>query len=132
MRHIFIGDVHGMLDELNTLLSKLELREDDQIVFVGDLLDKGPDSPGVVSRVRTLSTKHNVVLVMGNHEDTHARYRKHCISNIPTAEDMASRKPEASTITAQLAPEDVLFLNTAVLFHRVASCNVLVVHGGIQ
>ena len=44
---------------------------------------------------------------------------------------MASKKPELPTITAQLTPEDVLFLETAVLFHRVPSCNILVVHGGI-
>ena len=110
MRHIFIGDVHGMLDELTNLLRKLELRKDDQIVFVGDLLDKGPDSAAVVRLVRNLSTTHSVVLVLGNHEDTHARYRKHCVSNIYVAKDMASKKPELPTITAQLTPEDVLFL----------------------
>ena len=131
MRHIFIGDVHGMLDELNTLLDKLELREDDRIVFVGDLLDKGPDSAGVVNRVRTLASSNEVTLVMGNHEDTHSRYRKHCVSNISTAESMAERKPELPAITAQLTPEDTLFLDTAVLFHRVPSCNIIVVHGGI-
>ena len=44
---------------------------------------------------------------------------------------MEKNKPELPTITAQLTPADVLFLDTAVLFHRVPSCNILVVHGGI-
>lgn len=44
---------------------------------------------------------------------------------------MALRKPELPIITAQLTPADILFLDTAILFHRVPSCNILVVHGGI-
>ena len=131
MRQIFIGDVHGMLEELNALLTKLELKDDDTIIFVGDLLDKGPDSPGVVQRVRTLSTTHNVVLVMGNHEDTHSRYRKHTVHNPKTAEDMASRKQELQPITAALSISDIAFLDTAVPFYRTPTCDILVVHGGI-
>lgn len=131
MRQIFIGDVHGMLDELNVLLTKLNLREYDTIIFVGDLLDKGPDSVGVVRRVRSLSTTHTVVLVMGNHEDTHSRYRKHLKGDVKIAERMAARKPELKIITPQLSPQDIKFLDSAVYFYRSPICDILVVHGGI-
>ncbi len=131
MRQIFIGDVHGMLKELNNLITKLELKDDDTIIFVGDLLDKGPDSPGVVQRVRTLSTTHKVILVMGNHEDTHARYRGHTVNNPKTAKNMAARKPALPIITAQLSPQDKKFLDSAVYFYRSPICDILVVHGGI-
>ncbi len=131
MRHIFIGDVHGMLDELNALLDQLAPSLEDQIIFVGDLLDKGPDSPGVVRRVRTLSETHNVILVMGNHEDTHSRYRTHTSERPNTAKKMAQNKPELPVITPQLSEKDIAFLNTAVLFHRIPEHNILVVHGGI-
>ena len=130
MRQIFIGDVHGMLDELISLIEKLKLRDDDTIIFVGDLLDKGPDSVGVVQQVRMLSTTYNVILVMGNHEDTHSRYRKHTVQNPTTANAMASNKPELHPITSNLSPHDIVFLDTAVPFYR-AHCNILVVHGGI-
>ncbi len=131
MKHIFIGDVHGMLEELNVLLDKLQPSLEDQIVFVGDLLDKGPDSAGVVRRVRKLSKAHNVVLVMGNHEDTHARYRKHARHNPNIAQKMATRKQHLPIITGTLSQNDIEFLETAVLFHKVPEHNVLVVHGGI-
>ena len=131
MRHIFIGDVHGCIDELNALIDELQLDSQDNIIFVGDLLDKGPDSPAVVRRVRELSKTHNVVLVMGNHEDTHSRYRGHLVKNVQTAEDMASRKPELAKITAELSDDDIAFLDSAPLFHRVPEHNILVVHGGI-
>ena len=131
MRQIFIGDVHGMLDELNALLAKLNLREDDTIIFVGDLLDKGPDSVGVVRRVRSLSTTHKVILVMGNHEDTHSRYRKHLKGDVKIAEQMAAKKSELKIITPQLSHQDINFLDSAVYFYRSSTCDILVVHGGI-
>ena len=131
MRQIFIGDVHGMLDELNALLAKLNLREDDTIIFVGDLLDKGPDSAGVVERARVLSTTQTVVLVMGNHEDIHSRYRGHLKGDVKMAQKMAANKPELPVITPQLSPQDIKFLDSAVYFYRSPICDILVVHGGI-
>ena len=66
-RHIIIGDVHGMLDELASLIEKVDPGFDDTIIFVGDLVDKGPDSVGVVEFVRRLAESFNVVVVEGNH-----------------------------------------------------------------
>ena len=60
-----IGDVHGHLEVLNRLLDKLELKSEDKVVFVGDLIDRGPDSAGVVQQVRK---DKRMFCVMGNHE----------------------------------------------------------------
>lgn len=71
-RTIAIGDVHGDLQALETLLSRLPaLDAGDTLLFVGDYVDRGPDPAGVVLRVRTLprETKAKVVLLRGNHED---------------------------------------------------------------
>ena len=76
MRYIIIGDVHGMLVELQALIEKVELRPDDCIVFVGDLVDKGPSPEGVVRYVKALSEDYDVVVVEGNHEEKHRRFRK--------------------------------------------------------
>ena len=132
MRHIFIGDVHGMDKALEELLEQVAPTTEDQIIFVGDLVDKGPNSAGVVRRARELSQTQNVVLVLGNHEDTHARYRKHLVNLPKTAEEMAKNKPHLPVITAELTDADVAFLDTAILFHRVPEHNILVVHGGIS
>lgn len=74
MRTIFIGDVHGCLDELQELVRRVSLREDDQIVFVGDLLHKGPDSEGVFEFVLGLIETHKVDVICGNHEEKHLRW----------------------------------------------------------
>ena len=58
MRKIVIGDVHGCLEELRTLISRLSLQKTDELVFVGDLLNKGPDSFGVWRYVQDLQKRN--------------------------------------------------------------------------
>jgi hypothetical protein len=60
----FIGDVHGWSDRLERLLAKA----DGEYVFVGDLIDRGPDAPGVLKRVRELCEGGRARCLMGNHE----------------------------------------------------------------
>ena len=64
MRTFIIGDVHGCLDELNDLLARAAIGSDDQIIFVGDLVGRGPNTSGVLDLVQRL----NAVSVQGNHE----------------------------------------------------------------
>jgi serine/threonine protein phosphatase 1 len=75
-RTFVIGDIHGDLDALFRVLSAFpELDAGDTIVFVGDYLDRGPKSKGVVDYVRALptQTKAKVVALRGNHEDAWLR-----------------------------------------------------------
>ncbi|WP_338739968.1 metallophosphoesterase family protein [Haloplanus salilacus] len=60
-----VGDVHGSREALEALLADLELNDDDLVVFVGDLVRKGPDSPGVVDLVRD---DPRLVSIRGNNE----------------------------------------------------------------
>lgn len=75
-RTIAIGDIHGDIGHLRLLLAKLPaLDAEDTLVFLGDYLDRGPDSAGVVKLVRELETTLpcRVVCLMGNHEDAWIR-----------------------------------------------------------
>jgi len=131
MRNIIIGDVHGMFDELVDLLNEVNPVPQDRAVFVGDLIDKGPDSPEVVAFLRSFVEDHDVVLVEGNHEDKHRRFRKNLRERPDAAREMADRTPELNEITSRLSSEDIAFLESAVPFHRIEEHNILVVHGGI-
>jgi serine/threonine protein phosphatase 1 len=71
-RTFAIGDIHGDLAALQTLFDRLPaLTADDTLVFLGDYVDRGPDSAGVVRWVRelTAATPARVVCLRGNHED---------------------------------------------------------------
>ena len=60
-----VGDVHGCIEELHDLLARLDPGEDDLVLFVGDLVRKGPDGPAVLELVRS---SPNMVSVRGNNE----------------------------------------------------------------
>jgi len=71
-----VGDVHGRLDLLNALLAMIEADAASRppaktfIVFLGDLVDRGPDSAGVVERLSTYQPAFaTAVFLMGNHEE---------------------------------------------------------------
>ncbi|MFJ3943336.1 polynucleotide kinase-phosphatase [Streptomyces griseoaurantiacus] len=74
-----IGDVHGCSAELESLLGKLGYAdgvhpEGRTAVFVGDLVDRGPDSPGVLRRVMSMVKSGNALCVPGNHENKFGRH----------------------------------------------------------
>ncbi len=64
-RTLFIGDVHGCYDELMGLTQKIGLKNEDELYFVGDLINKWPKSFEVVEFIRN---RPNTFSVMGNHE----------------------------------------------------------------
>ncbi|MWV63311.1 serine/threonine protein phosphatase [Halorubrum sp. JWXQ-INN 858] len=68
-----IGDVHGCPEPLDRLLSTLGVTDDDLLLFVGDLVRKGPDSAAVVERVRDAP---NAFTVRGNNEEKLLRGEK--------------------------------------------------------
>ena len=71
-----VGDIHGRLDLLNDMLGRIERDIRDHpiaaasIVFLGDLIDRGPDSAGVIERLTSLGTSPaRILLLLGNHEE---------------------------------------------------------------
>lgn len=73
MRTIILSDVHGCRDEFLDLLDKLALTSDDRLICAGDVVDKGFYSKDVVE----LFIQNKWECVMGNHEESTIRYRKH-------------------------------------------------------
>ncbi|MEU1037621.1 polynucleotide kinase-phosphatase [Streptomyces sp. NPDC005907] len=76
-----IGDIHGCASELETLLTRLGYvdgshPEGRTAVFVGDLVDRGPDTPGVLRRVMSMVASGDALCVPGNHENKYGRHLK--------------------------------------------------------
>lgn len=64
-RTIVVGDIHGCYDELMALLEKVELRDQDRVVSVGDLITKGPKNREVL---QLFMTDARFSTVIGNHD----------------------------------------------------------------
>lgn len=67
-RHLAIGDVHGCITALTSLIDFVELRPDDTIITLGDYVDRGPNSRAVLDFVINLGKTHHLVPLRGNHE----------------------------------------------------------------
>ncbi|WP_294346708.1 metallophosphoesterase family protein [Prosthecochloris sp.] len=67
-RIIAIGDIHGCIHSLQRLIDKLELQETDQLVFLGDYIDRGKHSKEVIDCLLKLREQYHCFFLMGNHE----------------------------------------------------------------
>ncbi len=122
-RIIFIGDVHGCATELSELLTRVAPTADDRVVFVGDLVARGPDSRAVLRIVRELGAS----VVRGNHEERLLAAR-------------AARKEGAAPpklgrshaeLVDQLSDEDWAQLEALPLKLDIDEVGVRVVHAGL-
>ena len=69
MRTIAIGDIHGCFKAVQTLIEAIDPNPDDKLIFLGDYIDRGPDSRGAVDFLIELQANHsNTVFLKGNHE----------------------------------------------------------------
>jgi serine/threonine protein phosphatase 1 len=68
MRVLAIGDIHGCLTAFTTLLDAVAPRPDDLLITLGDYVDRGPDSRGVLDQLLQLHVTGRLVALRGNHD----------------------------------------------------------------
>lgn len=68
MRIIAIGDIHGCSRALDELLSAIDLQPTDLLITLGDYINRGPDSSGVLTRLIRLHATGQMIALRGNHE----------------------------------------------------------------
>lgn len=68
MRRFVIGDIHGCAKALRGLIDALAPQSGDELIFLGDYVDRGPNSRDVIEQLIELRSRCRVVLLRGNHE----------------------------------------------------------------
>ena len=68
-RTIVLGDIHGCLAALRTLLEAIGPQPNDTIITLGDYVDRGPDSRGVIEELTGLRSQCRLVPLLGNHDE---------------------------------------------------------------
>ncbi|KAL7923453.1 Metallo-dependent phosphatase-like protein [Trichoderma austrokoningii] len=134
-RLVIVGDIHGMDASLETLLQKVDFDiTKDQLVAAGDMINKGPDSPGVVSRLMSL----NASAVRGNHEDRILLSLAEANNLSGVSKDLASphdedRRGQTEFLATgrKLKPEHVEWLAKLPVILAVEPLNMYVVHAGL-
>ena len=132
-RTLFIGDVHGLSGPLAELLRVLELQAGDRVVFLGDLIDKGPDPIGVIQIVRDLANRPDIEthLIRGNHEDKHLRYRRNLTLRPRVANRQASEASVLRRFYTDAREEDWLVLEASLPYLSLPDLDMLALHAGI-
>ena len=67
-RTIAIGDIHGCFNALHTLIAQIQPTHEDTLVLLGDYIDRGPDSAGVIEFLTDLVSQCRLIPLIGNHE----------------------------------------------------------------
>ena len=150
MKTFVIGDIHGRCGQLHSLLDMLPRESSDTLVFIGDLIDRGPDAPGCVERVMTMcrSDPDNTVCLRGNHEQMLLDFidRKHTIWVEATGGGeqtfiQYTGKPwhlrtnddfwlASAAIAAAIPPEQIDFFRQTPLYHE--DDYAIYVHAGLE
>jgi predicted phosphodiesterase len=117
-RLIAIGDIHGCHLEFAELLERVALTKDDQLILIGDLVNRGPDSGKVID----LAKQHQAISLLGNHELRLLNYRK-------TKDPVFLKESDEETFN-RLRPEDWAYMEAMPLTHYVGELNTVFVHGG--
>lgn len=121
-RVIVIGDIHGCIDEFKTLLRLADYQPGDQVVLLGDLVAKGPDSVGVVQLAREIGARS----VRGNHDHEVIRWFE--AASRGGADAVVSL--EHARIARALGPDEHAWLMDSPWFIESADMGHLFVHAG--
>jgi serine/threonine protein phosphatase 1 len=117
-RLIVIGDVHGCIRELEKLLKKVRPKKKDRIIFLGDLINRGPNSKAVLQ----LARESNATSLLGNHEFRLLQFYHNL--------DSTGLKPYENSTLSLLDADDWQYLSNMVLWLEIPTRQVVFVHGG--
>ncbi|EAU33545.1 conserved hypothetical protein [Aspergillus terreus NIH2624] len=140
-RLIVIGDVHGCKTELDRLLDEVSFNhEHDHLIFTGDMINKGPDSLGVVD----LARQYSASCVRGNHEDRVLLLRHEMLTSNssvnaslgdPNGEPFLPQDTQERQLARELTDEQAEWLDTCPVILDVGQIanmgQVVVVHAGL-
>jgi serine/threonine protein phosphatase 1 len=131
-RLLAVGDIHGCHELLVELLAKVKPRPEDQLIFLGDYVDRGPDARGVIEDLLALRQRHpGSVFLKGNHEAMFLEYLDGS-DQLPFllnggADTLKSYGAENEV---RIPPEHVDFLRELKLYHETD--HFIFVHAGLK
>lgn len=129
MRTIIVGDVHGCADELAALLDAVAFTSGDRLVFVGDLVARGPNTLGVLDIARATGA----IVVRGNHEQRLLDWlasREHASRGEAFASAPIGKMHR--DLGRALRPVDWSLLQTSKLWAELPEHDLRVVHAGVD
>ncbi len=131
MRTLAIGDIHGCITALKTLLAVIQPQPEDTVVTLGDYVDRGPDTRGVLDTLIALEKRTQLKPLMGNHEilfleAISGRMDGEGWLQVGGRETMRSYTPDGKIDRKVVPQEHLAFLTTRCLRHWETPTHVFV------
>ncbi|MBK0402603.1 polynucleotide kinase-phosphatase [Adhaeribacter sp. BT258] len=138
-----IGDVHGCFEELNELLQTLgylveklpdghyhvQHPENRKLIFLGDLVDRGPDSPEVLRLVMDAVKVGKALCIRGNHDD---KLQKYLLGkDVNLAHGLEKTVQQLTNANKEFKVELKAFLDSLIAHYVLDNGNLVVAHGGL-
>jgi protein phosphatase len=138
-----IGDIHGCRAELETLLTELGYqitrdhagravgahRDDRRVIFLGDLVDRGPDTPGVLRLVIGMTAAGDAFCVNGNHENKLIRALRG--RGVQVTHGLAESLAQLGAETDEFRADVKHFLNGLISHYVLDGGRLVVAHAGL-
>lgn len=127
-RTIIIGDLHGCVIEAQDLLNKCNVKNNDNVIFLGDLIDRGPDNDECINLAMHYQKKQGqYAAILGNHESRHLQYHYDELKGknveIFSESHLATRK--------QLKQKHYDYMTDLPSYIKLPEHNVICVHAGM-
>lgn len=129
MKKYVIGDIHGELDKLINCIKSINLTREDKLIFLGDYVDRGPDSYGVIEYLINLSKNHECIFIRGNHDDS---WMNGIINDNFPLWKQGAQQTMLSYNKVEINPEIHLDFFNNLLSYYIDEDNNLYVHGGFN
>lgn len=126
-RTIVVGDVHGCSDELARLLRLVGHSERDRVIFVGDLVAKGPDSVGVIRMARAIGAE----AVLGNHDHYLVEHHRVVSPRGAPPKGHTDASDAIKKLAKKLSDDDWRWLEALPYTVAIPDHGALVVHAGL-
>lgn len=128
-RTICIGDLHGEYDAAVKLMEKCQVTADDWVIFLGDFVDRGPDSGKCCDLVRRREQiQGKIAGLLGNHEEKHLDHE----AVVARLGRLPHEIPPTHVATRiQLKPEHYDWFRSLPLYIRIPEHNTVAVHAGV-
>ncbi|QIX00504.1 hypothetical protein AMS68_006021 [Peltaster fructicola] len=140
-RLVFVGDIHGCKDELLRLMQEINFDvKQDHLIATGDVISKGPNSPGVVDELIRMKASS----VRGNHEDRLLTLAAVQVDKYGQPQQLSKAAKDANKLLKQLKPRHLEYLRSLPLILRIPPLplapkskkdhihsEILVVHAGL-
>lgn len=133
MRQIAITDIHGCNRTFRSLLNKIGLNKEDELFLLGDYIDRGPDSKGVIDTIfKLMDDGFQVTCLRGNHEQMFLDISQAAPGSplnlypglVETLVSFNARHPK------DISPRHLEFMNNLAFYHEVEG--YILVHAGLN